>query len=183
MARLSLDQRDLLAVVTFLALACWAVPGTFASALWFALAPEGWWHHYDTGAAEYLKRSVLVFFGLVLVLASPQRHGLRVGSINRAWSWVIGFWVMVLAIWWPIVAAFRLSLAPDSTAAMWAISPLGQDLVFAGFLYTRFEEAFPSHVSPRIPIRRTVLLPRSSSPSTMYRTCFMAGSSGWGCSH
>ncbi len=43
-------------------------------------------------------------------------------------------------------------------ASMWVISPLAQDLVFAGYLYGLFEELAPRRVHPRVPINGALLL-------------------------
>ena len=45
-----------------------------------------------------------------------------------------------------------------ATFHMWLTSPWHQDLVFAGYLYGRFEQVAPSYIHPRIRIRWALVL-------------------------
>jgi membrane protease YdiL (CAAX protease family) len=159
MKELTLEQRDLLALATFLALTVWCLPDTLGGWLLFSFTADPLQLIRDyPWAPQYVSYLTGIFFGLLLVAPTPRRHGLRIGSIRQAWVPVLGACLLVVAAWWLVVAAFGLSLFPRSTAAIWLLSPLAQDLVFVGFLYTRFDEAFSGDVSPRLPIRRAVLL-------------------------
>lgn len=42
--------------------------------------------------------------------------------------------------------------------SMWALSPLGQDLVFLGFLYGWLERSFPGRVHRRLPVATALVL-------------------------
>jgi len=99
-----------------------------------------------------------LLFGLLLVAGAPRKYGLCLGDIGPNWPRVL----VVIAI--PLaVATIGCQLVPlpawvGQHVGIWLISPLAQDVVFAGFLYTTIERAFPGDVHPRVPVRKTLLI-------------------------
>lgn len=101
---------------------------------------------------------LFVVVGLLLTLPARERSGLRVGRIREHWRGVLlvcGGAVLATAVVYP-----QLSVRPfaDQPATMWTLSPLGQQLIFLGYLYGRLEQAFPGHVHPRVPLARALAL-------------------------
>lgn len=107
---------------------------------------------------EWYVSILFVAAGLLLTLPARQRSGLRVGRIREHWRGVLlvcGGAVLATAIVYP-----QLSVRPfgDQSAVMWTLSPIGQQLIFLGYLYGRLEQSFPGHVHPRVPLARALLL-------------------------
>jgi membrane protease YdiL (CAAX protease family) len=97
-------------------------------------------------------------FGILLVAPNPKRYGLCIGDIRTHWKRVF----LVIAI--PMFAASLVApflQMPKFTISLWLISPFAQDLVFCGYLYARFKDAFQGYIHPRIPINKAVLLTAS----------------------
>jgi len=91
-------------------------------------------------------------YGLLLTVGCAKRSGLRIGAIRpnmRGTLIVCAIPVFLTALIYP-----HLPVRPfaDQPIGMWLISPLAQDLVFAGFLYGRFEGIFNSYIHPRFRI-------------------------------
>lgn len=101
---------------------------------------------------------------LLLCMGSPRRCGLRLGHWRgHAWK-VIGVCAVPVALAAIYVVAARMY---DQAAAMpfrgdrigvWLISPLAQDLLFTGFLYALFDDAFSGFVHRRCKVRIAVLV-------------------------
>ena len=111
-----------------------------------AAGPSNW---YDVCALAY---------GLLLTLPCPRRSGLHFGQIAGRRCRVAlacGLPVLAAAVVYP-----QLPVRPfaGSSVGMWLISPLAQDLVFMGFLYSRYETVFPGHIHPKVPIARALVL-------------------------
>lgn len=101
---------------------------------------------------------LFVVAGLLLVLPTRERSGLCVGSIREHWRGVLlvcGGAVLATALVYP-----QLPVRPwaDASATMWTLSPVGQQLIFMGYLYGRLEQSFPGYVHPRIPLARALVL-------------------------
>lgn len=101
---------------------------------------------------------ILLLFGLVLVVPTRRRSGLRLGSIRTHWRWVLlvcGIPPLLTAIIYP-----QLPVRPFAGASMsmWLISPLAQSLVFIGFIYGRLEPLFASYIHPRLHIRWALVI-------------------------
>ncbi len=145
-------------VITFASL---AIPYWFAglTQLWFdrlirsvfkdnpALQLELYYGYFDILA---------LLFGLVLVLSSPKRYGLCIGRIREHWKKVVLVLGVSLSI--ALIGAMLVPLPKwmGERVGVWLISPLAQDLVFAGFLYTIIQEAFPGNIHPRVPMQRAL---------------------------
>jgi membrane protease YdiL (CAAX protease family) len=155
----SLERRELIALATYLALATWSVGDLLADAVLSIIFPDPrqWLNEYRW-APEYVSSLIGILFGLILIAPTPRRYGLRIGAIGGAWKGVVSVWLLVVMVWWLVVFSFDLCLFRHSTAALWLLSPLAQDLVFIGYLYTKLDEAFPGFISPRLPVRRAVLV-------------------------
>jgi membrane protease YdiL (CAAX protease family) len=99
-----------------------------------------------------------LLFGLLLVVGSPQKYGLCIGDIGPNWPRVL------LVIAFPLaVATVGCQFIPlpawvGQNVGIWLISPLAQDLVFGGFVYTTIEQAYPGNLHPRVPLRKTLLI-------------------------
>jgi membrane protease YdiL (CAAX protease family) len=152
--RLSAVQREELALVLVLTITISLFPRwrVFEQA-WvqnFAGLKALPWHWYVS--------ILFVAAGLLLALPTRRRSGLRMGSIREHWRGVClvcGGAVVATALVYP-----QLPVRPwaDASMTMWTLSPLGQQLIFNGYLYGRLEQTFPGYVHPRIPLARALLL-------------------------
>ncbi len=107
---------------------------------------------------EWYVNILFVAVGLLLTLPTWHRSGLRVGSIREHWPAVLlvcGGSVLATALIYP-----QLQVRPwaNASTTMWTLSPLGQQLLFFGYLYGRLEQSFPGNLHPRIPLARALLL-------------------------
>jgi membrane protease YdiL (CAAX protease family) len=153
-ARLSASQREdlVLALVLTITISLFPRWRPFEQA-WvqnFAGLKALSWHWYVS--------ILFVAAGLLLTLPTRQRSGLCVGRIREHWRRVLlvcGGAVLATALVYPL-----LSVRPwgDASVTMWTLSPIGQQLIFLGYLYGRLEQSFPGHVHPRVPLSRALLL-------------------------
>ena len=99
-----------------------------------------------------------LLFGLALALSAPRRSGLRIGDVRPHLRGVLaacGIPVILAAIIYPLLPVRPFS---GAAAGLWLISPPAQDLLFIGYLYGRLEPLYPYFVSPRIPVRRALVI-------------------------
>ena len=114
----------------------------------------GFWPTFSQLYFDFLT----LIIGLLLVIGSPRKYGLCIGDIRQNWGRVL------LAIGIPLtVCTIGCLFVPlpawiGANIGIWLISPFAQDLVFAGFLYTTIEPAFPGNIHPRVPVRKTLLI-------------------------
>ena len=99
-----------------------------------------------------------LLFGVLLVAGSPRRHGLRIGEIGRYKYRVLLVCGGPLIVAWVGCQFVDIPVWMRSCVGVWLISPLAQDLVFVGFLYTILRESFPGHLHRRVPIDKGLLL-------------------------
>lgn len=105
-----------------------------------------------------LRSCVLLVLGLVLVLPTRERSGLRLGRIREHWRGVLlvcGTTVLATAAVYPLLPVRPFGRAH---ASMWAVSPQAQELVFSGFIYGYLESRFPEYIHPRVRIRRALVI-------------------------
>jgi membrane protease YdiL (CAAX protease family) len=102
--------------------------------------------------------SLSLAFGLLLVLGAPRKFGLCLGDIGPNWRRVLAVIAIPLTVCTIGCQFVPLPSWVGSNVGIWLVSPLAQDLVFAGFLYTTIEAAFPGNVHSRMPIRKTLLI-------------------------
>lgn len=163
------------AVIT---MAYMAVPSWLLRLAWYSLPEdmrtEECWTWFRTWFLELL---CLGFAGL-LVCGSPKRSGLRIGSLSQHWRGVLvvcGIPIALTAAVFPFLPERPFS---DHTFHMWLTSPWHEDLVFAGFLYGRFEQVAPSYVHRKIRIRWALVL-TAVFFSSMHLPWFMSASVGY----
>lgn len=101
--------------------------------------------------------AMLLALGLLLALSAPRRSGLRIGPVREHWKGVL----LVCAIP-PLLAALvyhRLPIRPfgGHGVEMWTLSPLAQDLVFAGFLYGWLDRCLPGRLLRDVPLDRALV--------------------------
>lgn len=97
-------------------------------------------------------------FGLLLVLPTWRRNGLRLGRLRGNVGRVLlvcGGPVLITAIVYPNLPVRPFGGMP---ATMWLISPFARDSIFIGYLYGRLEQVFPGYVHPRIPAQRALFI-------------------------
>lgn len=97
-------------------------------------------------------------FVLVLAIPTARRSGICIGNIRPHWPKVliiIAIPILLTALIYP-----RLPTRPfaGASASIWTISPLAQDLLFAGYLYGSFARLAGKWFHPKIPINGAVLL-------------------------
>lgn len=127
---------------------------------WYFLG--SFWHNVLGGEQampyELFRDLVLLILGALLALSAPRQSGLILGDIRKHWRGVLlvcGLPIVISAVVYP-----NLSERPfaESSWSMWAVSPLGQELVFTGFLYGQLERVFPGGFHPRVPQNRALVL-------------------------
>ena len=96
-------------------------------------------------------------FSLLLIAHDPVGYGVRVGSIGTMWRRVLLFCGGPLII--TAIVCSQIS-TPFSGGPItdWLISPIAQDLLFAGYLYRHLSEHFPGLVHDRLPIAKAILI-------------------------
>lgn len=152
MGRLSLHQREELALALALTITAhvfrdWYVFHHLWALTSLELIP---WHWY--------LGLLFLGLGLLLALSTPAKSGLRIGAVRQHWRAVLlvcGGSVLITALVYP-----QLPVRPwtNQPVTMWLISPLAQQLIFAGYLYGRLEGAFPGHIHPRVRISKALVL-------------------------
>lgn len=101
---------------------------------------------------------VLLVMAALLCLSAPLRSGLRIGAIREHWRGVLivcGGPIVLAAIVYPNLTERPFA---GAGASMYTVSPLAQELLFAGFLYGHLERAFPGHLHARLRLRKAVPL-------------------------
>jgi membrane protease YdiL (CAAX protease family) len=94
---------------------------------------------------------------LALCLAAPRRSGLKLGQYKaHAWK-VLGICIVPVVL---TALIYPLTSRPfqSQRIGMWLVSPLAQDLLFAGYLFGLLNSTFPGSIHQRLPIRQAVFL-------------------------
>jgi membrane protease YdiL (CAAX protease family) len=115
-------------------------------------------------AHRNLHSVVELTIALLLVLPGAKAYGLCIGSIGKYWRRVLLFCAVPITLTWIAVSIMPANPFEGSSSGLWLISPLAQDLVFAGFLWPHFNRVFPGNLSSFVPIPKGVFL---------CATCFM----------
>jgi membrane protease YdiL (CAAX protease family) len=100
----------------------------------------------------------LFIFGACLALSNPRQSGMRLGAIREHWkrvAIVCALPVVITAIVYPMLPERPFARAGIE---MWTLSPIAQDLVFAGFLYGWLERLVPGTISSHVRINRALVL-------------------------
>ena len=101
---------------------------------------------------------VFLVFSVSLIAHDPVGYGLRIGDgMRQKWRWVLllcAIPVLLTAVIYPLLPIKPFSGYP---VGMWLISPIAQDLLFAGFLYRWFSVYFPGTLSETIPANRCII--------------------------
>lgn len=150
---LTAKRIELFCLATIITFASRKLPG-WASSLSIDIVPH-WIQAVGPPNFYYLWT---LLFGILLVIASPKRYGIRLGNIRQhagKTALVCLGPIIITLIVYPNLSVQPFSNAP---AGMWLISPLAQDLVFIGFIYTRFDELIPQNIHRLIPIRWALLI-------------------------
>lgn len=139
----------------FLSLAILLVFASHAIPEWLSLALRGnivelKIGYYNTRAIWYL------LFSLILIGHDPVGYGLKLGTIRDRWPWILGLCILPIVVTWFVYPQLPYRPFSGQSACNWLISPLAQDLLFAGYFYERFKELFPGSISERIPIEKTI---------------------------
>ncbi len=93
---------------------------------------------------------------LLLCLGAPLRCGLSFGRWKGHALKVLGVCalpILVTGIIYPITS----QPFSGGRVGSWLVSPAAQDLLFAGYLYGRFDAKFPGAVNTRVRVHRAVL--------------------------
>ncbi|MCH7632025.1 MAG: CPBP family intramembrane metalloprotease [Planctomycetes bacterium] len=93
----------------------------------------------------------------LLCIGFPLRSGLTFGRWEGRSLKVIGICLLPIVLT-AIVYPFTSRPFNGGRIGLWLVSPLAQDLLFAGYLYGLFDEAFPGHAHRKCRVNRTVLL-------------------------
>ena len=96
-------------------------------------------------------------FSLLLIAHDPVGYGVRVGSIGTMWRRVLLFCGGPLIV--TAIVCSQIS-TPFSGGPItgWLISPIAQNLLFAGYFYRHLSEHFPGLVHDRLPIAKAILI-------------------------
>jgi membrane protease YdiL (CAAX protease family) len=107
--------------------------------------------------AQYSWDGLFLIMPLLLCLAAPTRSGLRLGTWRSRTLKVLGVCALP-PILTAIVYPFTSQPFTDGWIGLWLISPAAQDLLFTGYLYGLFDQAFPGSIGRRVPVNKAVLL-------------------------
>ena len=97
-------------------------------------------------------------FSIILVAHDPVGYGLTFGDIRKQWKWVVPLCVIPLLGTWIVYPRLPVRPFTGDPIATWLISPLAQDLLFAGYLYRHFEKGFPGTITRKLPFNRTIFV-------------------------
>ena len=119
--------------------------------------------HYDWSILEWLGRNnflalLRLLFSIILIANDPAGYGVKIGQVHQKWRWILLMCatpILFTAIVYPWLPNKPFSGGPRT---IWLISPVAQDLLFAGYFYQRFSQHFPGTVYPRIAAKKTILL-------------------------
>ncbi|MEM6688776.1 MAG: CPBP family intramembrane glutamic endopeptidase [Planctomycetota bacterium] len=144
----------------FVLLAIILVMASHAIPAWiFAIAKHFDWQLIDSLGPANFEALVFLCFSILLISNDPLSYGFRLGDeIGRKWPAVLVLClvpIILTAVVYPLLPSKPFSGGP---AATWLISPLAQDLFFAGFLYRWFAIHFPGRIISRFPANRCIIL-------------------------
>ena len=144
----------------FISLAILLVLSAHALPAWIgAIARHFEWPILELLGRPNLEQLTFLLFSIVLICHDPAGYGLRIGNdMRKKWPWVLLICiipVLVTAVCYPLLPSRPFSGATVST---WLISPLAEDILFAGFLYKGFSIHFPGMISRRLPAERCIIL-------------------------
>ena len=148
------EKRAALSLAVVLTIAASAIPS-------WVVVTEAWradWLGLQSVPWPVVRSFVLLALGLLLVLPTRERSGLRIGRLREHWRGVLlvcGATVLATALVYPLLPVRPFGRAH---ASMWAVSPLAQELVFSGFIYGYLESRFPEYLHPRVRIRWALLI-------------------------
>lgn len=153
MADARLGKRDclLLAVVlvaAFHAVPWWAFTFVPAQAIYDRLGEHGYATLYD---------AITGVMPLLLCLGSPHRSGLTLGRWKGHRLKVVGI-CMLPVLLTAIVYPFTSRPFSGGRIGSWLVSPLAQDLLFAGYLYGLFDCTFPGRAHPKRRVKQAVFV-------------------------
>lgn len=153
MAKTRLHEGECLLLAVVLVAAFHAIPWWVFNflprrAIYDQLGEHGYATLYDamTGVMPFL-----------LCIGFPLRSGLTLGRWQGNGLKVIGICVLPILL---TAIIYPLTSRPFSGGRIgsWLVSPLAQDLLFAGFLYGLLDGAFPGRVHRRCPVNWAVLV-------------------------
>lgn len=135
-------------VAAFLSIPGWVMHYLPARAIYNRLGANGYGTLYD---------GISVLMPLLLCLAAPVRSGLVLGQWRGQTLKIVGICALPIVLTGII---YPLTSRPFSgeRIGVWLVSPLAQDLLFAGYLYGVFATTFAGVVHPRVRIGRAVLV-------------------------
>ena len=137
-----------------LVLAAHAIPILFVHVLW-------------KQSDDYLQKSLGTFnwtelhflaISILLVIHDPKQYGLGLGDFRTKWKWLLvlcGIPILLTLLVYP-----RLTVKPfhGGPIGIWLISPLAQDLMFAGYFYEKSRQVFPGKIGERVPFERCIIV-------------------------
>ncbi len=97
-----------------------------------------------------------LMFSVILIAHDPVGYGLRLGTVRERWPWILALCVLPIALTWLVYPRLPSKPFTGGPDCLWLISPLAQDLLFAGYFYQRFMELFPGSIKGRLPLARTI---------------------------
>ena len=135
-------------VAAFHAIPAWLLRFLPARAIYDRLGANGFGTLFD---------GISAVMPLLLCLGARVRSGLTPGRWKGQTLKLLGICALPVAL---TAAVYPLTSRPFSgqRVGVWLVSPLAQDLLFAGYLYGLFEATFAGDVHPRFRIRRALFV-------------------------
>jgi len=106
----------------------------------------------------YLYCLLELAFGLLIVLPTARRSGLRLGTL-RGHAWQVAFVVAVPIILTALIYP-RLPTRPftGASSAMWTVTPPAEDMIFCGYIYGLLAQRGAKRFVRFLPINPAVLI-------------------------
>lgn len=123
----------------------------------YVLDSERIYRDYGETAWRYAYDLAALVMPLILCLVTPKRSGLVLGNWRGHWRRTVGV-CMVPVVATAIVYPYTSQPFTGGTAGGWLISPLAQDLLFAGYIYGLIGKTFTGSIDRRGIINSAVVV-------------------------
>jgi len=97
-------------------------------------------------------------FSVLLIAPNPAYYGIRIGEIRDKWKWVLLICLVPILLTWIVYPRLPSQSFSGFGLWWWFTSPLAQDLLFAGYLYTKASEVFEGVLHEKLPLNTCIFV-------------------------